>query len=173
MYNNINSISIWCETKDLKVYAKYDLINCRGSKLMGELTPIKGQRTFSIQEAQETLSVIYHITQKYSDDVEFMTRQLESFEKQNKKAANDLEKKINRKIDEWQTKIERLGAIPRGLWLADFDSGEGYFCWMYPEKTIEHWHGYADGFSQRTQLTQKTKFQELFVPASAEIEGEA
>ncbi len=140
---------------------------------MGELIHIKGQHTFSIQEAQKVLSVIYHITQKYNDDVEFMIYQLENFEKKNKKAANILEQKLNKKIDTWQSKVEKLGAIPRGLWLADFDSGEGYFCWMYPEKTIKHWHGYADGFSQRIQLAQSPKFQELFLPVSDEIESEA
>jgi hypothetical protein len=33
--------------------------------------------------------------------------------------------------------------------MADFDNGEGFYCWKYPEIKINHWHGYQDGFSGR------------------------
>jgi hypothetical protein len=63
-----------------------------------------------------------------------------------------LEREVSSLILEWQSKIRRLGAEPQGLWIADFDSGTGYFCWKFPERTISHWHGYQDGFIRRQSI---------------------
>src|SRR5438045_3726832 len=40
----------------------------------------------------------------------------------------------------------------KGLWLVDFDSGAGYYCWHYPEPALEYFHGYDEGFPGRVKL---------------------
>ena len=42
-----------------------------------------------------------------------------------------------------------MGLEIKGLWLVDFDSGAGYYCWKYPESSLGHFHGYDEGFSGR------------------------
>ena len=44
------------------------------------------------------------------------------------------------------------GLEAKGLWLVDFDNGEGYYCWSYPESSITHYHGYDDGFAGRISI---------------------
>jgi hypothetical protein len=34
----------------------------------------------------------------------------------------------------------------------DFDNGDGYYCWCYPEHSITHYHGYSDGFAGRMKI---------------------
>ena len=46
----------------------------------------------------------------------------------------------------------RLGIEVKGLWLIDFDNGSGYYCWQYPEESLQYFHGYDDGFSGRVKL---------------------
>ncbi len=48
--------------------------------------------------------------------------------------------------------VQSLGLEAKGLWLVDFDNGEGYYCWCYPEETVAHYHGYEDGFRGRTRI---------------------
>ena len=48
--------------------------------------------------------------------------------------------------------ITGLGLEVKGLWLVDFDSGAGYYCWKYPESSLEYFHGYDEGFSGRLPL---------------------
>ncbi len=52
-------------------------------------------------------------------------------------------------VARWTTEIEALGGEAKGLWLVDFDAGDGYFCWKHPEPTLAHFHGYDEGFAGR------------------------
>jgi hypothetical protein len=46
-----------------------------------------------------------------------------------------------------------LGVLVKGMWLVDFDSGDGiYYCWQHPEPTIEYFHDYGSGFAGRRPL---------------------
>jgi hypothetical protein len=45
-----------------------------------------------------------------------------------------------------------MGCEVKGLWLVDFDNGEGYYCWQYPESNLEYFHGYTEGFAGRSKL---------------------
>jgi hypothetical protein len=37
----------------------------------------------------------------------------------------------------------------------DFDSGDGYWCWAFPEEDLDHWHDYEGGFSNRVPVAFK------------------
>ena len=55
-------------------------------------------------------------------------------------------------VNGWADAVRELGVEVKGLWLVDFDNGEGYYCWKYPESTIGHFHGYEDGFAGRISI---------------------
>jgi len=57
-----------------------------------------------------------------------------------------------RTIMEWAESVVALGVEVKGIWLVDFDSGGGYYCWRYPEPALEYFHGYEEGFSGRVKL---------------------
>jgi hypothetical protein len=57
-----------------------------------------------------------------------------------------------RVVTEWAQSILDMGIEVKGLWLVDFDSGGGYYCWRYPEPALEYFHGYEEGFSGRVKL---------------------
>jgi regulator of sirC expression with transglutaminase-like and TPR domain len=53
---------------------------------------------------------------------------------------------------EWAREMAALGVEIKGPWLVDFDSGAGYYCWKYPERALEYFHGYEEGFAGRLPL---------------------
>lgn len=55
-------------------------------------------------------------------------------------------------IVDWAESVMSLGIQVKGLWLVDFDSGGGYYCWKYPEPALEYFHGYEEGFGGRVKL---------------------
>lgn len=131
------------------------VINMDGDILGGDMDNIielKRHRVFSLSEAQEIIPIINKITKTYSQQVEALIRQIDSLGENNETLTISLEKKVNELVEAWQTKVEKLGGLTRGLWLADFDSGDGYYCWKFPEERIEFWHGYSEGFSGRIKI---------------------
>ena len=55
-------------------------------------------------------------------------------------------------VTDWARAVMDLGLEVKGLWLVDFDSGGGYYCWQYPEPALEYFHGYEEGFGGRVKL---------------------
>ena len=92
------------------------------------------------------------MTEVADSKIRCLLQKLDTIEDRESVIAQDLEKEIDLNIRQWQQKIEKLGARPQGLWLIDFDNGEGYFCWKFPERKIMFFHGYQDGFSGRKAL---------------------
>ncbi len=112
---------------------------------------------FSLREAKEILPVIRKITQEFSQKVEVLIARLETMDPSQTAEVFKLETLVNTLIQSWNEKIRKLGGQPKGLWLVDFDSGEGYFCWKFPEADILFWHGYEDGFTNRTSIEDYLK----------------
>ncbi len=52
----------------------------------------------------------------------------------------------------WAREMAALGVEIKGAWLVDFDSGAGYYCWKYPERALDYFHGYEEGFAGRLPL---------------------
>lgn len=110
---------------------------------------INRKKTFALAEARSLLPIIYRFTEDASREVKMNINRIDAYADKSHPAVLLIEEEINLVIQRWQRKIEKLGAEPKGLWMADFDNGEGYFCWKFPENEIRHAHGYQDGFSGR------------------------
>ncbi|MDB5037215.1 MAG: hypothetical protein JWQ35_743 [Bacteriovoracaceae bacterium] len=63
-------------------------------------------------------------------------------------------KEFDSAIEKWVDRIHRLGAVAKGLWLVDFDTGDGYLCWSYPERRVEYFHSYDTGFKNRKKIEE-------------------
>ena len=66
--------------------------------------------------------------------------------------AEDQVSEQHRLVSQWADAILALGIEVKGLWLVDFDSGAGYYCWRHPEPALEYYHGYDEGFGGRVKL---------------------
>lgn len=106
-------------------------------------------KIFNLKQVEDVLPLIYRVTEDYSKDVKYLMGCAEAIPNKTSSRCLEIQDQINDLIQKWQNKIERLGGKPKGLWLADFDNGEGYFCWKFPEIQIMYHHGYQDGFTGR------------------------
>lgn len=116
---------------------------------------INRKSVFSLEEARTLFPMIFRLTKSYSERVQVLIDKIEMVSKTKTEidATEPFEAEVGRLIQEWQTKIQKLGGLPNGHWIVDFDSGDGYFCWKYPEAALEYWHHYRDGFSKRIKLS--------------------
>ena len=117
-----------------------------------EIVTINRRGVFSLEEAQKILPIVRRITQEFSAKVELLIARLETLQLNQTETICALEKQVNELVQTWNDKIRKLGADPRGLWVVDFNNGEGYYCWKHPETDILYWHSYEDGYSGRKPL---------------------
>ena len=107
---------------------------------------------FTLQEARDLLPQVREVTQHYHDVVEELREELESPE-----GSGDIKRiegLMNDAVQEWVKAVRDLGVEVKGLWLADFDSGDGYYyCWKLGEDDIEHFLSYEGGFAGRRPIS--------------------
>lgn len=106
---------------------------------------------FTLEEARQLLPQVKDITQSYYDLVEAQRDAL--VDPDDAVEVARVEQRMNELLQEWVSAINALGVDVKGLWLADFDSGDGYyFCWKLGEADIEHFHRYETGFAGRRPI---------------------
>jgi regulator of sirC expression with transglutaminase-like and TPR domain len=98
------------------------------------------KRIFTLEQAREVLPQVQEVTSQ-------------AFVRYTRLGAGgESEQERQGIVRDWVRSVSSLGAEIKGLWLVDFDSGAGYYCWKYPESNLEYFHGYEEGFSGRLPL---------------------
>jgi hypothetical protein len=109
------------------------------------------QPIFSLKQALELLPQIKHLTADAVRRAEALASQMRGLGEDDPAHAL-LSDAIRDVVNGWADEVKALGLEAKGMWLVDFDNGEGYYCWSYPEETIGHYHGYDEGFAGRIPI---------------------
>jgi hypothetical protein len=111
------------------------------------------RRTFSLEHAQALLPKVQEITEKSVTEATVVEFQLAALKGAAKRRA-ELEQEYFSIINRWAEEIHQLDCEAKGLWLVDFDNGEGYYCWKYPEASLDYFHDYSSGYSGRMKISE-------------------
>lgn len=104
---------------------------------MAEITSINQKRTFGWVEATALLPVVRRITQEAVAHAESLAVRYEALPVEST-IRRELEVELERVILAWAAKVQKLGAEAKGLWLVDFDAGDGtVWAWRYPDGDLE------------------------------------
>jgi hypothetical protein len=106
---------------------------------------------FSLDEARAALPKVKHVTAEAVRRAEHLVEQLHGVNEEDPEYET-LSAALRAVVNGWADELQTIGAEPKGLWLVDFDNGDGYYCWCYPEPSITHYHGYSDGFAGRMKI---------------------
>ena len=109
------------------------------------------RKIFTYDEALALLPEAQRLTEDAVEKVEALlaANQIDDIEDLGDDALPDYQTIVSA----WAEQIQELGIEVKGLWLIDFDSGSGYYCWKYPEPALQFYHGYDEGFAGRVQLS--------------------
>jgi hypothetical protein len=114
--------------------------------------PLSLQRPiFSLDQARALLPRIKHLTADAVRRAESLAVQLHGMPEDDPEHET-LSAALRDVVNGWADELQAVGAVAKGLWLVDFDNGDGYYCWCYPEPAITHYHGYSDGFAGRLKI---------------------
>jgi regulator of sirC expression with transglutaminase-like and TPR domain len=118
------------------------VVRDRGLSAVGNLDPGSSEKKkiFSLVEAREMLPRVRELTS-------------DAFSRYSELGEDaDAEDDRQEVVRGWIERLSALGVEIKGLWLVDFDSGAGYYCWKYPEPSLDFFHGYEEGFAGRLPL---------------------
>mgnify|MGYP001252745242 CR=1 FL=1 len=113
-------------------------------------------RIFTLDEARDLLPRIQTLTRPVFELASSLAEELQAVEqREDETRAEELRERIHVLVDSWAAAVRDLGPDVKGLWLVDFDSGDGYWCWAYPEEELAHWHSYEGGFGSRVPIEER------------------
>ena len=110
-------------------------------------------RIFSLAEAQSLLPVVRKVTRRAAGDFDPVRRRYRNLldcDPRKPQLALQYEKIIRR----WMTKMARFGLAARGLWSVDFDTGDGYLSWKFPELRLAFFVDSSDPNLIRQELSE-------------------
>ncbi len=117
-------------------------------------------RIFILEEAQALMPQVKATTEPVYTLAASLAEELSQAEEaQDETRAEDLRERLQTLVQSWQQSMQDLEAEVKGLWLVDFDSGDGFWCWAYPETELGHWHSYEGGFRSRVPADQRPGVQ--------------
>ena len=108
------------------------------------------KKIFTYDEAIELLPRVQQATTEAVQKISVIAAQIFALREEERKKT--YEKEQATLVNGWVQMIEQMGCEVKGLWLVDFDNGDGYYCWQYPEPNLEYFHGYTEGFAGRSKL---------------------
>ena len=115
---------------------------------------IQGEtRIFSLSEAMALFPLVRRLTEEAYRELQPVREQMK-FTLPTNPDISRIEQNYREIVRKWMGKMERLGLVVKGLWLVDFDTGDGYLCWRYPELKLNHYHSYEEGFNGRRPLKE-------------------
>ena len=109
------------------------------------------RRLFTLSEARQLLPSVQQMAAEAVRQAEALADALEEIEEDDPQRTL-LGAELKLIVDDWPERIREMGLVAKGLWLVDFDNGQGYYCWQHPESSLSHYHEYEEGFAGRMKI---------------------
>jgi hypothetical protein len=107
------------------------------------------KKLFTFEEARKLIPVVHARTRAALDALSGVEvpadAGAEAVRERMERAAGEI-------LGAWAKEMEAMGIEVKGPWLVDFDSGAGYWCWKWPEESLEFFHDYETGFAGRVRI---------------------
>ena len=112
-----------------------------------------GHLIFTYAEANTQLKFVHNLTKQSADELKQVQVQLHV-----KVPADPRVEELNAQyvyiVEQWSSKMRRLGLAVHGLWQVGFDNGEGWYSWQLPDRKIRYFIEYGCSFSGRQLISR-------------------
>ncbi len=112
------------------------------------------KKIWTLEEAQE----IFPRIKKITEDFYTKTHSISKLLADNIYPENEMERmeeEIHELVKVWNFTMLELEVDVKGIWLVDFDNGDGYYCWKVGEEDLLYEHSYEEGFAGRKLIKRK------------------
>lgn len=110
-------------------------------------------RVFNLSEARQLLPLVQTLTKQYQQKLAPTQTRLNRMLSNDPRRASR-EQEYEAIVSKWKAKVEQLGPVVKGLWVVEFDVGDGALCWKSPEVGFLFFRPQGEGFSGRVRLRE-------------------
>jgi hypothetical protein len=110
-----------------------------------------GKRIFSYDDALNTFPLVRDLTAAAVRQIDALATNFGSRDDLDAR-REEIEEAQEKIVRAWARELTAVGCEVKGVWLVDWDSGDGYYCWRFPEPSISFFHTYDEGFAGRIPL---------------------
>jgi len=110
-------------------------------------------RFFNLEQARALLPLVRQITHQTYETLDPLRQQLKSMTIVDDMSP-ELEARYREGVEAWIGKMSRLGVLPMTLGVVNFDTGNGYLNWKYPEVDLCWFNDYDSDYKDRKPLEQ-------------------
>ena len=128
-------------------------LNEAESSVSAQIGLLGEPKIFTLPEAKALLPLVRRITKSAQDELSPINAQLDAMLVCDPRRG-ELSRAYETKVRRWVSKMERLGVTSSGLWRVDFDTGEGFLSWRFPELRIAYFRKYQTDFQGRQSLAE-------------------
>jgi len=108
-------------------------------------------KLFDLAEARDLFSLVQSITATHQAELAPLQVRLNKM-LSNDPRRNSIEREYQNVVSQWRTKMQHIGVHVSGLWLVEFNLGDGFLCWRYPELSLRYFRTNDQSFSQRMKI---------------------
>jgi hypothetical protein len=112
---------------------------------------VSAARRWTLESARSLFDEVYTRTERAVVEAETLLKERDG-SPAGSAEREALERRIRKVVGAWTRQMEALGVEVKGPWLVDFDTGSGYYCWKWPERSLGYFHTYEAGFAGRTRI---------------------
>lgn len=106
------------------------------------------KKKWTFEEASAVFPEVKRITETYYQKAYLLSKKInDTILPEN--VMEEIEDRIRATVAEWSKTITSMEIDVKGVWLIDFDNGNGYYCWRLGEEDLLYEHSYEDGFAGR------------------------
>ena len=108
-------------------------------------------KVFNLPEAQALLPLVQAVSKRQYVQLSPIQDRLNAM-LDNDPRRHVFEREFELLVSQWRSKVIQLGVRVSGLWMVEFDVGDGCLCWRYPELSIKTFRKHGAAFSERVKL---------------------
>jgi len=110
-------------------------------------------RVFTLGDTEMLFPLVLRITREAHAELEPVRQRLARLLPGHPEQP-EVERRYETIVRRWLGKMQRLGLLVRGLWMVDFDTGDGYLCWRFPQLRIGQYYAYGEDYASRRPINE-------------------